>query len=227
MDAMIGGNPNAAAIEMPKYKSHKTVHALEIESCEAPPPGSEGVHLLTFVDKAYTERLVADAVIARHPPEKGDFYVVYDDGYESISPRAPFVEGYAPALGGAAPADIERASAALYKAPRVTLAAMEAAILHRFDVTGSQAAGPRTEGIHQLDILSICILVLRNGFTVIGKAAPASPENFNRGYGIELAYQDAIKQMWPLFGFALKERMAEAEMQADARKETAEPEPVF
>jgi hypothetical protein len=99
MDQMVGGSPDP---DLPKYRSHKTVHALEIESCaEAPDPGDElnplkqhPGYMLEFVDKAYAPRWVDVSVVSRHMPEKGDFFVVYDDGHESISPRAPFVEGY-------------------------------------------------------------------------------------------------------------------------------------
>jgi hypothetical protein len=31
---------------------------------------------------------------ARMTPKPGDFWVVYDDGYHSLSPRKAFIEGY-------------------------------------------------------------------------------------------------------------------------------------
>jgi hypothetical protein len=43
---------------------------------------------------------------------------------------------------------------------------------------------------------------------VIGKSVPASPDNFNPDLGRKLAYEDCIRQLWPLMGFALKERLA-------------------
>lgn len=93
-----------AAIEMPKYQSHKQVHALEIESCDRTPM-TTGDYTLTFVDSQYAPRVVSPEVVSRHMPEKGDFFVVYEDGYESISPRKPFVEGYtSKAAVGAEPA---------------------------------------------------------------------------------------------------------------------------
>ena len=58
-----------------------------------------------------------------------------------------------------------------------------------------------------LDLLTICILVLRNGFTVIGKSAPASPENFDAEKGKTFAREDAIRQLWPLMGFELRQRL--------------------
>jgi hypothetical protein len=106
----------------------------------------------------------------------------------------------------------EQECAAVSIAPRVSLADIEAAIAGRYDTTGSLAVrGPNGEGIptaSPLDILSICILVMKNGFTIIGKSAPASPENFNADLGRKLAYEDAVRQVWPLMGFALREKLA-------------------
>src|SRR3546814_10183179 len=59
-----------------------------------------------------------------------------------------------------------------------------------------------------LDKMTLCSLVLQNGFAVIGKSAPASPENFDAEKGRLFAYEDAIKQLWPLEGYALRERLA-------------------
>lgn len=61
-----------------------------------------------------------------------------------------------------------------------------------------------------LAYLSICLLVMNNGFTVIGKSAPASPANFNADLGRQFAYEDAIRQLWPLMGFALRDKLAGA-----------------
>ena len=49
---------------------------------------------------------------------------------------------------------------------------------------------------------------MRNGFTIIGKSAPASPANFNAEFGQKLAYEDCIRQLWPLMGFSLRDRLA-------------------
>ena len=61
-----------------------------------------------------------------------------------------------------------------------------------------------------LEILSLCVLVVKNGFTVIGKSAPASADNFNADLGRKLAYEDAIRQLWPFMGFALRERLSQS-----------------
>ena len=103
---------------------------------------------------------------------------------------------------------VDAECAAVATAPRVALADIEAAIAGRYDLTGSKAIGSDAPSFPSLDVLSICILVMRNGFTVIGKSAPASPENFNAGLGRKLAYEDCIRQLWPLMGFALRDKLS-------------------
>ena len=103
------------------------------------------------------------------------------------------------------------ASAAVAVAPRVSLAEIETAIAARYDLnahTAVEACG--APALPELKPLSICILVMRNGFTVIGKSAPASPANFDAELGRKFAYEDAIRQLWPLMGFALRDRLAGA-----------------
>lgn len=103
----------------------------------------------------------------------------------------------------------EAECAANASAPRVSLASMEAKIAARYDLRGDQAIGPDMVTMETLGVLSICLLVMENGFTVIGKSAPASAANFNADLGRKLAYEDAIRQLWPLEGYALRERLRE------------------
>lgn len=58
-------------------------------------------------------------------------------------------------------------------------------------------------------VLTICILTMHNGFTVIGKAAPADPQNFDPELGKNIAYEDAVRQVWPLMGFAKRNELME------------------
>ena len=59
-----------------------------------------------------------------------------------------------------------------------------------------------------LGLLTFCVLVLRNGFTVTGESACASPENFDAELGRKIARANAVNKMWPLMGYALKERLS-------------------
>lgn len=80
------------SIEMPKYRSHKTVWALQIaEGLEVLPDGS---CKLPFTNPRYAPQVVSKEVISRYIPLPGDYLVVYNDGYKSISPRAAFEDGY-------------------------------------------------------------------------------------------------------------------------------------
>ena len=64
------------------------------------------------------------------------------------------------------------------------------------------------DGDGPLRLLTFCVLVLRNGFTVTGESACASPENFDAELGRKIARQNAVQKLWPLMGYALKERLA-------------------
>ena len=60
-----------------------------------------------------------------------------------------------------------------------------------------------------LKLLSFCVLVLRNGFTVTGESACVSPENYDREIGLAIARKNAVEKIWPLMGYALKEQVAQ------------------
>jgi hypothetical protein len=62
----------------------------------------------------------------------------------------------------------------------------------------------------ELGLLTFCVLVLENGFTVSGESACASPENFDAELGRKIARQKAVEKIWPLEGYALRERLAKA-----------------
>ena len=97
-------------------------------------------------------------------------------------------------------------------APRITPADIEANIVSEHYFTAAEGiAGREVAPIHpapqSLHLLTFCVLVLRNDFTVVGESACASPENFNAEIGRQIARQNAVQKIWPLLGFALKERL--------------------
>lgn len=55
--------------------------------------------------------------------------------------------------------------------------------------------------------LTVCCLTLRNGFTVTGESACASPSNFNESIGREVSFKNARDKVWMLEGYLLKERL--------------------
>ena len=61
-----------------------------------------------------------------------------------------------------------------------------------------------------LGLLTFCVLVLRNGFTVTGESACASPENFDAELGRKIARQNAVSRIWPLMGYELRTKLADS-----------------
>lgn len=109
-------------------------------------------------------------------------------------------------------------------APRVTPADIEGNIESEHYFTAGEGVlgealqehGPLTirEGYTpppiSLSLLTFCVLHLRNGFTVTGESACASPENFDAELGRKIARQNAVNKIWPLMGYALKQKLSEA-----------------
>lgn len=100
-------------------------------------------------------------------------------------------------------------------APRVTPADIEANIASEHYFTAEQGAfaafdPPRGSDVvpPELSLLTFCVLVLRNGFTVTGESACASPENFNAEIGRRIARENAVNNVWPLLGFRLRDKLA-------------------
>lgn len=104
-------------------------------------------------------------------------------------------------------------------APRVTLETIQSNIAHEYYFTAAQgvlgesiARDGGLTAVHthpSMELLTFCVLVLKNGFTIVGKSAVASAENFDADLGRKIARKNAVDKIWPLMGFALKQRMAE------------------
>lgn len=77
-------------IEMPKYKCHKTVHALKIKGIYK---DENGVYFEPQ-EEQYGPVALDEFWIAKYKPEVGGYYVIYEDGYTSFSPAAAFEAGY-------------------------------------------------------------------------------------------------------------------------------------
>lgn len=108
-------------------------------------------------------------------------------------------------------------------APRVTPADIEANIAseHYFTAREGRAGAieadtyvgrerpmPDNSDLRPLELLTFCVLVLRNGFTVTGESACASPENFDAEVGRKIARENAINKVWPLMGYELRSKLA-------------------
>ncbi len=102
-------------------------------------------------------------------------------------------------------------------APRITPDDIEANIASEYYFTAEDgaymSANPAENSVlpsslpQSLRLLTFCVLVLRNGFTVTGESACASPENFDAEIGCKIARENAVQKIWPLMGYALKDRL--------------------
>ena len=104
-------------------------------------------------------------------------------------------------------------------APRLTPQHIDSIIVDQYYFTAANAqwgADPNTTaliGMHkQLETLTFCVLILKNGFTVTGESACASPENFDAEIGKKIAYENARNKIWQLEGYLLKEKLYQAEL---------------
>jgi hypothetical protein len=101
-------------------------------------------------------------------------------------------------------------------APRVTPADIEANIASEHYFTAEDGVGRWSKGQTSnggknpvaLSLLTFCVLVLKNGFTVTGESACASPENFDAELGRNIARQNAVQKIWPLMGYELRSKLA-------------------
>lgn len=109
-------------------------------------------------------------------------------------------------------------------APRVTPGDIEAEIVseHYFTAyegrdgaltantyVGREFPQSNDADLEPLTLLTFCVLVLNNGFTVTGESACISPDNFDAEIGRKIARQKAVEKMWPLLGFRLRDQIAQ------------------
>ena len=104
-------------------------------------------------------------------------------------------------------------------APRVTPQRIEEVIASEHYFTAGQGVSGEVSSRDQqpdqfcyersLDMLTFCVLVLKNGFTVTGESACASPENFDAEIGRKIARENAVNKVWMLEGYLLKQKLHE------------------
>lgn len=115
-------------------------------------------------------------------------------------------------------------------APRVTPEHIQSVISHELYFTAQQGVygeavfhvtdlkdTPAYPVHKSLGLLTFCVMVLKNGFTVTGESACASPENFDPEIGRKIARDNAVNKIWMLEGYLLKQKLSEtpAVLQSD------------
>ena len=89
-------------------------------------------------------------------------------------------------------------------APRVTREQIEENILAiNYLNAGEAFAALGQPTVESHNLLTLCVIIMRNGFKVVGESACVYPENYDRDVGNKLAYENAISKIWPVMGYAL------------------------
>ena len=68
---------------------------------------------------------------------------------------------------------------------------------------GREVPSENDADLQPLYLLTFCVLVLKNGFTVTGESTCASHENFDAEVERKIARQNAVAKIWPLMGYEL------------------------
>lgn len=114
-------------------------------------------------------------------------------------------------------------------APRVTPQRIEEVIAGEYYFTAADGVAGSPHQAHEargkdwdaLKLLTFCVLVLKNGFTVTGESACASPENFDAAIGCKIARQNAVANIWKLEGYLLKQQLHNDQVLGFMREQTS------
>lgn len=100
---------------------------------------------------------------------------------------------------------------------RVTLNAIENRIVKTlyFNLADVVASGKQeglqselsTSQVEDLSRITVCAMLLDNGYVQLGTSAAADLQNFDSERGRGAARNNAFNQLWPLFGFEMRNKI--------------------
>lgn len=61
--------------------------------------------------------------------------------------------------------------------------------------------------LNNLGLVTICMIILDNGFKAEGVNACIDPTRYNKETGEQYAYENAFEKLWQLEGYLLREKM--------------------
>lgn len=61
---------------------------------------------------------------------------------------------------------------------------------------------------HPTRVMTQCVILLKNGFTVTGESGCADPRKFDAEIGRKIARANALNKVWPLMGYVLRSQLA-------------------
>lgn len=80
----------------------------------------------------------------------------------------------------------------------------ECYFINTYDAVAAQIPTTQETPSEHLKLMTICVLVLANGFIVTGESACADPAIYDKEKGEGFAFENAQRKIWPLMGYALK-----------------------
>jgi Phage protein (N4 Gp49/phage Sf6 gene 66) family len=82
----------------------------------------------------------------------------------------------------------------------------------RQDIDAIASIGPAIQSIGSaFDSVTLCLMVLQNGTKIVGvNYGPVDPANYDADKGRQYAREDAVRQIWPLLGFELRNKLVAA-----------------
>lgn len=115
---------------------------------------------------------------------------------------------------------------------RVTPGEIDAAIKFEFYLNAAEAVGAvghdglvgdvplAGSGVEALQVMTVCFLVLQNGFIATGESACISPENYDQELGRKIARENARNKIWALEGYRKRsEGQSQAQLQIEPKKQ--------
>lgn len=98
--------------------------------------------------------------------------------------------------------------------PTVSKASIEAKIRGVYFINAGAAIKASDDGytirdLEELKLVTICIIILENGFKVEGTSACVDPKIYNEAIGRQEAYKNAFEKIWEKEGYLLKQKMFE------------------
>ena len=96
----------------------------------------------------------------------------------------------------------------------VSKASIEAKIRGVYFINAGAAIKANDDGytqrdLEELNLVTICIIILENGFKVEGTSACVDPKIYNEAVGRKEAYNNAFEKIWEKEGYLLKQKLFE------------------
>lgn len=109
--------------------------------------------------------------------------------------------------GGALLAD-EALAAEGAKAPRVSLQDVRDNIAEQYTfILGDALRAMGMPASERTMVVTVCAAVTKAGHVEVATSAPAHSENFRAQAGAAFAFDNVVDKLWPLMGYALRERL--------------------